>query len=109
MKDFNEYKEKIRKIFSSSFIEKENLEVGESWQKETMQKIRSLEPLNSNRQLFLIFEKMFWRFAFAASLILAVAFSFNLEIEAQREYEISQVFYEDPFDELLDEPLKVSR
>ena len=108
MEDFNENREKVRKIFASSFKERENRVVGDSWEKGAMKKIRNLGPLNSNRQLFLIFEKMFWRFAFAASFILAIAFSFNLEIEEQREYQVSQAFYEDPFDDLLDEPLQVN-
>ncbi len=109
MEDFNDNHKKIRKIFSSSFREKENFEVGESWQKGTMKKIRNLKPLSSNQRLFVIFEEMCWRFAFAASLVLAITFSFNLEMETQREYEVSQVFYEDPFDEFLDEPLKINR
>jgi hypothetical protein len=108
MEDFDDNDKKIRKFFSLSFREKENLEVGESWQKETMKKIRNLEPLNSNQHLFVIFEEMCWRFAFAASIVLAIAFSFDLEMETQSEYEVSQVFYEDPFDEFLDEPLEIN-
>jgi hypothetical protein len=108
MEDFDNNHKKVKEIFSSSFREKESLEVGQSWQKVTMKKIRNLEPLNSNHHLFVIFEKMCWRFAFAASLVLAITFTFSLEMETQREYEVSQVFYEDPFDEFLDEPLKIN-
>ncbi len=105
MDDFHDTQKKMKIILSSSFREKENLKVGNKWKNETMRRIRNLDPLGPNQRLFFIFEQLFLRFSTAVVLVLLIGLSF---MEVTKEYEIHQIFFEEPFDEFLDGSMGIS-
>jgi hypothetical protein len=71
--------DRLREILRRAYLEKENVEVGDQWQKEVMRRIRELGEIEERPSSLVMFEQLVWRLAPLTCLLilgLTVLFSY---------------------------------
>ena len=100
---------KIQRALSSAYKAGEKMEVGDVWEDRVMVRIRGLGPLTSRLGFTALFERYFWRFAPAASLILLILGGvLYQQMDFLSECEMARVFVENRFDDSLFQVLGAS-
>ena len=87
---------KLRKALAAAYREKEKTEVGNLWQSRVMGHIRSLGPLYPETSYFERLERVVWRLAPIACVLLFVLVTAVAKVDFVSEYEIARIFIEDP-------------
>jgi hypothetical protein len=89
---------KLQKSLSRAYDEKEKVEVGRFWQVKAMSRIRSLGPLQVKPDFSLLFEGFLWRLAPVACALALLLGTAVFQIDPVPDYELANVFTEDPAD-----------
>jgi len=94
MKNFKE--DRLQKKLAAAYFEKENIKVGQRWHEEVMSHIRGLTPgvLESNDPS--LFNQVVRRFAVAACFFAVILFAYAIQAGLNLEYEVAEVFIENP-------------
>jgi hypothetical protein len=89
---------KLRKALAAAYREKEKDEVGGLWQSRVMGHIRSLGPVRSHGSYLEPFERLFWRLAPLACILILVLGVAITKLDFVSDYEMSKILMEDPAD-----------
>jgi hypothetical protein len=88
MKAPNHDLEALKKILRRAYHEKENIEVGEQWQLNVMQRIRNLGPVDSKPNFFMLLEPFVWRLIPVTCLLVVVSAIILLKFDFTPQYEL---------------------
>jgi hypothetical protein len=89
-------RDRIRKALTAVYYEKEKGEVGEHWPSRVMGQIEALGPLNLTETYFELFERLLWRLAPAACVLVFLLSIALFSMDFVPGYEIAGWLTEDP-------------
>lgn len=98
MKLNEKHYERLKDALSVAYREKEKAAIGDSWQKKAMRRIRGLGPQDSKAVYWMGFEKLVWRFAPAACVLILIFSVCLLSMDFVQDYEIVKLFVVDPIE-----------
>jgi hypothetical protein len=78
----------LKKILCQAYHEKENIEVGGQWQRNVMQRIRNLGPVDSRPTFFMLLEPFVWRLIPVTCLLIVVSAIILLKFDFTPQYEL---------------------
>ncbi len=91
MKTSSREREKLIAILRQAYWEKENIEIGEQWQKSLMARIRQLGPVECVPDFLPTFGRFAWRLAPLTSLLALGLAALSLELDAIFGYDLFQL------------------
>ena len=95
MKSLYQKLEVLKKILCQAYCEKENIEVGDQWHQDVMQRIRNLKPTQSGTSFVMLFEQFVWRFTPAACFLIIVGAIIFLKLGFFPDYDVLTLFIND--------------
>jgi len=90
MKSSEENHKKMENVLIRAYREKEEVEVSDLWQIKVMSHIRSLGPLGSKTNYFMLLEPFVWRFAPVACVLILVLTICFINLDFIPEYEMAK-------------------
>ena len=88
--------EKLLKIMAEAGKQREMISIPDGWQIKAMRRIRNLEPLNAKVFDLALFNRVVWRFAATACILVIVLSVYIFQSDFQTEYELARMFVSDP-------------
>ena len=99
----NEAYEKIQKVLSTAFLQKENMAFNDNWRMKVMGRIRTSE-LYPNISYAELLQRLVWKLS-PVSIAIAIIFLFVIaQIDFVSDYEIARILVEDPIEYSLFTP-----
>ena len=92
MKSLDQKLEVLKKILCQAYYGKEDIEVGEQWQVDTMRRIRNLRPIQSSPSFVMLFEQFVWRLTPATCLLIIVGAIIFLKLGFFPDYDVLTLF-----------------
>jgi len=87
---------RLTEALVAAYREKEKVQVDAKWQTSVMSHIRRLGPVRSGGISFDFLERYMWQYASATCLLILLLSAALIRGEFLPEYEIAQVFMEEP-------------
>ena len=105
MKRFRIETSKIEKAFKGAYQERKKLfskqaatqtRDDDPWVNQVMYKIRTLESARLSFDISVVFERIFWRFAPAAVVVVCLLSIWLSQVDVAVEYDVASLFMTDP-------------
>lgn len=96
MKSVNENYQKLINALRGAYRDREHSEVSNRWQMDVMRDIRRLGPLNAKANSFLFADRVVWRFAAVACMVVLMLSIYVLYTDLSPEAEIVNLFFNNP-------------
>lgn len=92
----NQDMNKVNKVLSAAYHEKENIEVDELWSARVMDRIQSLGSQYTNMDYVGFFQQFVWKIAPVACVLVLLLGVALAQIDFVSDYELTKMFIEDP-------------
>lgn len=96
--------ERLRALLTKAYLSKEGGTIDEFWVQRVMDDIQRLGPFDSRQSFLMQFEKLVWRFAPVACVLIIALALYIMRVDFVPEYEIAQILINDPVGFVLIEP-----
>ena len=87
---------KLRKVLSSAYRKKENVEVSDVWQVKVMEHIRNLDPFHTQPSYLDLFQRLVWQLVPVACVLVLILGMVLSQVGFTTDYVIAKMFIEDP-------------
>lgn len=98
MKFFEKDHAELKKLLVTAHNGKKNADPGDRWQRDVMNRIRSIGPLCSETNGFVLFDQFVWRFATAACFVAILLSVFVFQTGLSPEYDLAGLYIDDPME-----------
>jgi hypothetical protein len=91
----------LQRVLQAIYHRKDHVDLGARWPMHVMHQIRSIGPLQTTTNTWVLFAHCVWRFAVVVCVIAFILSIYVLQTGFSPEYEVAQLFTDDPVEFML--------